>query len=420
MSRPNQGTGRESKSGRGSTHWLLLALVATSAGSGCTESSSGDAASAPAELTGVIGVSAGREHTCAVKNSGVVVCWGDNRHGQLGNGTMNELPDGGFWTNPQTPVPVAGLTDAVEVASGRYHSCARHVNGSVSCWGENEDGQLGDGTRNQRLTPVVVMGLGDAAEIAAGERHSCARRVDSSVVCWGHNGVRQLGDGSAIILSASPVKVMGIANAVQISTAGVHTCAVVGDGTVWCWGSNVAGRLGNGTDAVAVTAVQVGGLSDAVEVRAGGGHSCARRTAGTVVCWGGGNHNGELGDVTVNERYAHVAVVGVTDAVELAASHYQQGAAHSCARRRGGSVACWGAGGIVLGAGYQPKSANLALPVVGLSDASKISAGAVHTCAVRSTSGVACWGEGLMGVLGNGAGKDFDTPTPVLDSLSPP
>jgi alpha-tubulin suppressor-like RCC1 family protein len=157
-------------------------------------------------LTNAIALSLNGSHSCAVRASGQVVCWGLNVFGQLGDGTISDRT---------TPVNVSGLTDAVDVAAGFEHSCARRASGQVVCWGRNDSGQSGDGTTMGRRTPVNVVGLTDGLRITAGDVHSCALRgtgPTGRVVCWGDRFLGQLGDGSGLDgtagLRTTPVDVL--------------------------------------------------------------------------------------------------------------------------------------------------------------------------------------------------------------------
>lgn len=290
---------------------------------------------AVAGLTDAVEIAAGGYYTCARRCSGTVVCWGDNTWGQLGDGTA---------TQHLAPVAVEGLTDAVEITSGGAHTCARRVSGTVVCWGKNSEGQLGDGTccdfTSHSETPAPVVGLTDAVEIAAGSEHTCARRASGAVVCWGLNFSGELGDGASGGIGLSPVTVDGLNDAVELAaaTGGIHTCARRASGTVVCWGDNTAGQLGDGTSRInRLVPVLVSELVDAVEVSAGVADTCARRVSGAVVCWGW-NGQGEIGDGTFGtDRFTPVAVTGLNDAVEVSV-----GGDHACARRRSGAVVGWG------------------------------------------------------------------------------
>lgn len=356
-------------------------------------------------------ISAGAFHTCARRTSGAVVCWGDNGSGAIGDGGA-----GGFRL---TPVAVVGVSDAVEIAAGGAHTCARRASGTVLCWGWNDHGQLGDGTGGPgrfRATPVAVMGLSDAVEISAGMVHTCARRATGAVVCWGLGG-GLLGDGTSGTDRLTPVAVSGLGDAVEITAGPLHTCARRTSGAVVCWGYNGSGALGDGTTTDRLTLVAVTGLSDAVEISAGYGYTCARRGSGTVVCWGG-NSYGQLGDGTSGtNRLTPVAVSGLTDALEIAASDrdpYSGESDHTCARRTSGAVVCWGANGSgQIGDGTSGTDRLTPVPVMGLGDAAEITAGKEHTCARRSSGAVVCWGFGLAIGDGGAGGPAHLAPTPV-------
>jgi alpha-tubulin suppressor-like RCC1 family protein len=158
---------------------------------------------APETGAGTFGSSlaVGTDHTCAQRASGQVLCWGANHSGQLGDGSAENIRT--------MPVAVADLTDAVEVAAGNHHTCARRATGRVLCWGSNAVGQLGDGTTMDRARPVPVVGLTDAVEVSAGIRHACARRAGGQVLCWGENRHGVLGDGT-MMNRATPVAVRGL------------------------------------------------------------------------------------------------------------------------------------------------------------------------------------------------------------------
>ncbi|MEW5945836.1 MAG: S8 family serine peptidase [bacterium] len=184
-------------------------------------------------------LSAGYYHTCALTNDGSVKCWGYNYFGQLGDGTTTTY-------NP-TPVSVTGMSGAVAVSGGSVHTCALINDGSVKCWGDNYYGQLGDGTTIDKLTPVSVTGMSGAVAVSGGYAHTCALINDGSVKCWGYNYYGQLGDGTRTTYNPTPVSVTGMSGAVAVSGGYAHTCALISDGSVKCWGYNYYGQLGDGT-----------------------------------------------------------------------------------------------------------------------------------------------------------------------------
>src|SRR6266540_3054391 len=256
---------------------------------------------------------AGDYHTCALLQNGAARCWGLNSTGQLGDGST---------TNSATPVAVVGIAGAAAVTSGGGHTCARFPDGTVECWGQNDVGQLGNGSTTNSATPVTVSGITTATVVSSGYFHTCAVLQDGTVRCWGDNTYGQLGDGTTIIPpavrggpstahSATPVTVSGISTAVTVSAAdGFHTCAVLQDGTVRCWGDNSTGQLGNGSTTNSSTPVTVSGITTATVVTSGYNDACALLQGGSLQCWGI-NSYGQLGNGTTTDAHTPVAVAGI-------------------------------------------------------------------------------------------------------------
>jgi alpha-tubulin suppressor-like RCC1 family protein len=281
-------------------------------------------------ITTATRVSAGDEFACALLSNGTAKCWGLGQSGQRGDGT--------FTTFALTPVAVNGLTGAVGLSAGYGHACALLSDATLRCWGENRDGQLGNGTTANPGTaqPVTVSSLSGVTAFTTGAYHTCALLSNGTVRCWGRNQ-GQLGNGT-YTSSSTPVAVTGLTGVTAVSGGGAHTCAVLSDGTVRCWGENVTGQLGNGTTTTATTPVQVTGLSGVVGISAGWQHTCAVLGNGTIQCWGHGQF-GQLGNGSTQTRTTPVAVSGVTGATAVTAGWWH----HSCALLGGGTVRCWGA-----------------------------------------------------------------------------
>jgi len=345
------------------------------------------------------GPSVDAHHTCAVKADGSVRCWGANGNGQLGDVTF---------TNRTTPVPVPGIKDATAVAAGDAHTCAQLATATVICWGANADGQLGDGTVAQRSkASLSVTGLSNVVAIGSGAAHSCAVLGNGTVSCWGRNTSGQLGNGTTKgQLKAGAVS--NLTNAIAVAGGGAHTCALLADGSVKCWGDNATGQLGLGTTAPQLSpgaAVALDG--PAVAIAAGASHTCALLSDGTAWCWGL-NETGQLGDGTLAQRTTPTPVSGLTGAVTIEA-----GPRFTCARLANGLVSCWGRN--VAGQLGDGTNIDRLTPVntVGLTDAVAVAGGTTHTCALQANDVARCWGDNALGQLGNGTASASTVPQVV-------
>src|SRR5437870_1241152 len=239
----------------------------------------------------------------------------------------------------------SGALTPTAVAAGGYHSCALLGDGTVRCWGRNVDGQLGDGTVANPATgppgsstPVQVSGITGAAAVIAGGYHTCALLADGTAWCWGRSDDGQLGNGARASAS-TPVPVTNLTGVTAMTAGFYHTCALLPNGPVWCWGRNDEGQLGDGTTLGRPAPVQVAGITGALAVSGGYHHTCALLSDGTVLCWGR-NLEGQLGDGTTTSSSTPVRVGGITGAVAVSA-----GILHTCALLANGTVKCWGAVG---------------------------------------------------------------------------
>ena len=409
-------------------------------------------------------VTAGGGHMCALISDGTVACWGSNTEGQLGTGDDN---------NSSTPVAanvgaLAGKT-VTEISAGQYHTCALISNGTVSCWGYNQSGQIGNGNTNNTNTPVAITSGAltnkTVTQITAGYNYTCALISDGTVACWGDNSGGVLGTGDEIdsnspamvargeitkitvtqisgqlyhtcallsngtaacwgigseaplgtgntMSSYTPVAITGGALAnktiTQIYAGYNHTCAVVSDGTVACWGRNNNGQLGTGNNIDSNTPVVVtgGALTNkyVTQITAGDLHTCALISDGTVACWGL-NSSGQLGTGDTNSSNIPVAITGGAlenkTVIQITAE-----AGRTCALISDGTVACWGGG-----ASYAPVAVtggSLAGTTV-----TQVTAGFSHVCALISDGTVACWGSNIEGQLGTGDYNNSGTPVAV-------
>jgi len=363
--------------------------------------------------SGAATIAAGGEHTCAVLVNSTVKCWGVNGAGELGYGDTLERD-----APPGESVDIGGA--AVQVATGTYdHTCVLLSTGDVECWGDNSRGQLGYGNAEavgQLDIPThqpVALGQ-HAKQVIAGTDDSCALLSDGSVKCWGNNNYGQLGYGDTTQRDAPPIESITLGtSATQISGAYDHTCALLSDHSVKCWGFNDGGELGYGDtvqrDAPAVESIALGG--PALQISAGYQHTCALLVEGIVKCWGN-NNDGELGYGDLVQREAP-AVEGVP--LGGLATQVSAGYEDTCALLADGSVNCWGDNNYgQLGYGdinfrSAPPSESIALG----QSATEITAGENYTCALLADSTVKCWGSNEYGELGDGTTESSSTPVLV-------
>lgn len=341
----------------------------------------------------VLQVAAGEAHSCAKKQDGTVKCWGDDTQGQTGTG--GKVADAGVIVSPAS----VDVTDAVDLAAGRSHTCVARKSGKVSCWGFNLDGQLGNGGTDSSPTPVDVQGIDNAFLVAAGGSFSCAVRGSGTVACWGNGGRGQLGNGSNSP-SLTPVVVSGLSGVVAIAAGQSHACAVKNDGKVVCWGDGANGQLGNGSTDPQPKPVEVSSLPKSVSVAAGERSSCALTETGPVLCWGA-NELGQLGTGAPNNN-SNPSPINVSDVTEAVA--VGSGSNHSCAALKDGAVVCWGEGGSgQLGdSAKHDGGAPKRVVVSSIKSGFRLGIGSQHSCATTGADEVLCWGLGDRGQLGDG------------------
>jgi alpha-tubulin suppressor-like RCC1 family protein len=328
----------------------------------------------------------------------VVFTWGDNSAGELGNGTL---------TGTAAPAAVSGLAGVRTISAAGRHELALRANGTVLAWGDDTFGQLGNGivsSNGDSEVPVAVPGLSTVTAVAAGEEHSLALLANGTVMAWGDNHEGQLGNGTTRT-SAAPVPVQGLTGVTAIAAGSLFSLALLSDGTVMAWGDNREGQLGNGTLRNSSVPAPVKSLSGVTAIAAGALHSLAVLANGTAMAWGD-NELGQLGvGRKVSLRVVPTAVAKISGITQIAG-----GEQHSVALLSDGSVWVWGDNGefqLARRNGFPGGigQSNVPLLVPGLGKAKAIAAGGSFSLAVVAGGKVRGWGDNAFGQLGNGGAE---------------
>lgn len=354
-------------------------------------------------------VASGFGHTCALRDAGDIFCWGRNDEGQLGTGEAGE--------GALVPVPVASDREFVSVSVGDFHTCALDSAGAVYCWGANDQGEVGDGTNVARDVPVAVRGGLTFNELTVGGAHACGIASDIEAYCWGDDSFGQLGNlasGSSNVPLKVPFERAEDDDReirfTTITAGGGHTCGLDIDHGPYCWGNNGTGQLGDESSTSSEVPVPVAGgdTSDFRSITAGASHTCAS-TGGQADCWGF-NLFGQLGDGTNTDSDAPGS-----PGVDVLFPFLSAGSDHTCGLTGNGIAYCWGFnGGGRLGDGTEVDR-NAPAPVAGDLTFSDVSAGVLHTCGVTTDGDVYCWGSSAEGQRGDGTTETSLTPAPVVE-----
>jgi hypothetical protein len=367
-----------------------------------------DAGAQPPAIGQAKQLTVGSAHSCALIEGVGVRCWGANGQGPLGDGTS---------VSRRAPV-VAGLEGATSISAGAEHTCAL-VDDAAMCWGANASGKLGATSSDAcgdfacSLTPIEVTGLtSGVARLAAGYGHTCAVTTKGALLCWGLNLYGQLGDGTEVDRGV-PTGVSGLdAGVANVAPGDVFTCALLTDGTVRCWGSNSAGELGNAGTADSFVPVAVCAdascaslFGNVTQVAAADFHACALTTAGDVYCWGA-NDDGQLGVETAEVCGAIVSqtcsTVPIAVTLPEPAVSVAAGGVRTCAVLESGAVYCWGRGFVGTPA-----------EVDGMENVTALAVGARHICATTSARETMCFGANASGQLGDATTVSRDAPQRV-------
>jgi formylglycine-generating enzyme required for sulfatase activity/alpha-tubulin suppressor-like RCC1 family protein len=348
------------------------------------------------------GVDSGQYHVCASGEDGSVWCWGSNSSSEAG------FQNTDYYIH--IPRRLDYPTGVMMLAAGDQHTCALKADGAVWCWGRNGSGQLGNGETNSSPDPqaVRVLGLPSVRTIFSGAYHVCSVDYEGSVWCWGRNSEGQLGDGFKTDRS-TPAKVSGLPKIVSMALGMYHSCALAESGAIWCWGFNTQGQLGTGGTTDLAGPQEVNGISNATDLAAGILSSCAVLADGAVACWGY-NGTGELG-LGAKDNLPHPVPVKVSNLPSITrvwSSFY-----HVCALDVANNIWCWGlnySGGLGDGS-----IIDRALPVkvqsIGAVEELSLSMGS--TCTRKNDGSIWCWGSGDYGELGDGKGTSSLIPVKV-------
>lgn len=361
-------------------------------------------------------ITSGFRFACGIRQSGELLCWGGNARAAAGMGFVSDRTD---------PTGVGADTDWERVDVQFDDGCGIRTGGNLYCWGRNVYGHLGDGTTISRAAPAAV-GAGIVwSRVALGRTHTCALGSEGGnpavPYCWGWDANQELGNGSTVTNQLVPTPVtatMGNTSAwVELAAGLNHTCGVRQDKTLWCWGRNASGQLGDGTTTTRPDPKQVM-LPDPlgwVDVYASGDFTCGLRDGGVLYCWGT-NTQGQLGQMDVVSPVSTPKLVpGTYAAVDVSANH-------ACGVRMDGTLACWGrnaSGELGLGNSVSPvlgptqigSGTNWQRPFLGQG---------TYMCATQADGALYCWGSGSFGQLGLGNTTSFTSPqkVPSLDAWS--
>ncbi len=363
--------------------------------------------------------------------TGAAYCWGANRAGELGASTTEICP--GPYQCSSTPVAVSGGRRFAAISAGDESACALTASGAAYCWGDNSGGELGNGTTTASATPVAVAGNLTFATISAGRYAStCGVTTGGAAYCWGLNDSLELGAPSSETCpfsvtpgtvgvptpcSTTPIAVSGGLTFATVSLGGVFACGATPVGTVYCWGDNKFGELGNGTTTPSATPGLVVGGVRLAHLSAGWDNVCGVTASGSAYCWGDNNGNGgggQLGNGTTTNSATPVPVAGglTFSAVDLGQGDY------ACGITTSGAAYCWGnddRGGLGDGAALGSGTPRLTpVAVVGGLTFSVVAVGGLHSVGVGSDHIAYTWGSNGFGQLGNGTwGLSSSSSVPV-------
>ena len=394
-----------------------VALLAAQLLYGCSRDS--PTAIEPLEDVAFTAVTAGGDHTCGLANQSAAFCWGSNTRAQLGNGTADPIAR-------STPTLAAGSLRFVALHAGGIHTCGLTDRGIAYCWGDDSAGQLGGrvpSSAGLSAVPVSVAGGITFKALTLGGRHTCGLDADGEAFCWGDNQFGQLGNGSSES-AAEPVPVIGGLNFSSLEAGAIHTCGLTASGTAYCWGYNRWGQIGVqapeekcGVSPCASTPVRIAGAPPLVSLVAGGLQNCGLTEKGIAYCWGA-NLAEELGNAAVSGSSSAMPVKVLESARFTSVTVGEHG---SCALTPGGAAYCWGSnshGQLGNGTSVAAVASSPPVRVSGEVRFAEVSSGMFHTCATTLRGAIYCWGANRSGQLGTGTTKQSSRPERVARPLA--
>ena len=342
--------------------------------------------------------SLGKISSCALNKYHRAHCWGSNIYGQQGDGTNSRKTYASL-------IDFGTYRYVMKLESGGFHSCAMIHDASFYCWGWNFETQIGDGTSTDRPSPTKIdVGIGRrVVDFALGFASTCAILDDRSLKCWGNNDYGQLGDGTdTSISSPTTINIGSDRYATKIELGDYHTCSTLDDGSLKCWGWNEFGQLGAGNSTEIISspiAIDIGPGRSISQLSLGGYHTCAILDDGTLKCWGS-NSSGQIGDGTNTDRRSPTTIsVGNGRSV----THVALGGFHTCAILDDGSLKCWGdntEGQLGIGMNMNMTSTPTTVEIGVGRKVRQVSLGGEHTCAILDDDTLKCWGNNLDFQLG--------------------
>ncbi|MFC4068693.1 RCC1 domain-containing protein [Actinoplanes subglobosus] len=361
-------------------------------------------------------VDSGAGHTCATTGDGRIHCWGDGGKGQLGDGGRADRPRPVRVTLPPAPADPVPARPTADLFSGLLLSCMLDDRDRTFCWGYGWTGGLGNGGTVHRARPAAVdVPAGVTFErVAVGSYHTCAIGSDTKTYCWGEADNGRLGNGATADQTrpTTAVDTPGGVTFTALAAGGSHTCAIGSDTRTYCWGANFFGKLGNGAapDQSRPSAVKAPAGVSFTRLTAGDYHTCAIGSDARTYCWGDTDAVGDGGTENRGEPVPVRTPSGVTF------TQIDAGSYHTCGVGDDSRIYCWGdnnTGQLGDGSGQDRK-----LPVAVKAPAAvrfvAVTGGSAHTCGLSDDHRAFCWGQGFEGRLGDSTGEDRPLPVPVL------